>query len=104
MHTADIAAATVRDTRLGNLRVLDGVGRGDVLRTHDPGNGQFTHLAIGANLLAALNDHIAVGQDLRHQSRDGQGDLFLPLDRAAARTGGRATIVEARFGIEARWQ
>ena len=74
LHPADVAATTVGDARLGDLGVVDDVGAGDILRPHDAGHCQLAHLAIGAHLLAALDDRGLL--DLVCCDRLGSGDKW----------------------------
>ena len=84
LDVGDLAAAAIRDARLGDLGGFDRVVGFDVLGPHDAGDDQLADLEIDADLLFALDDEVAVRQDLRDDAGDVRDQLLLAPDRARA--------------------
>jgi hypothetical protein len=71
LHVGDLAAATVSDAGLRDLRRVERVVVLDILRPHDAGELELADLEVDADLLLALDDEVAVRQELR----DDRGDM-----------------------------
>jgi hypothetical protein len=56
LHISQHATAAINDSGFCHFAVINCIGGADILRPNDTGNGQFTHLEINPNLLAAPND------------------------------------------------
>ena len=84
LHIGNLAAASVRDTRLRDLVGVDRVVALDILRSHNSSDDEFANLKVDANLLLTLDHQVAVRQYLRHHAGDVRFELFRAIDRALA--------------------
>ena len=84
LHVGELPTSAVRNPCFRNLRVVDGIGRGDVLGPHHAGDEELADFKVHADFLPALNDEITVGQDLRDDHRDRQTQFFLAVDGSDA--------------------
>src|SRR5262245_10184943 len=82
LHIGNLAAASVRNTRLRDLVRVDRVVALDVFRSHNSCDDEFTNLKIDANFLLTLDHQVAVRQYLRHHAGDIRLQFFRPIDRA----------------------
>ena len=95
LHISQHATAAINDAGFCHFAVINCIGGADILRPNDTGNGQFTHLEINPNLLAAPNDSIPVWQNLSNNRSDGKGNDLIALNRAVADCGfGRVNICD----------
>ena len=76
LQICDMSASAVRDTRLGNLAVLDDIVMRDVFRSDDAGDQKFANFEIDANLLATLDDKVSVWQGLGNDGGNRQRNGF----------------------------
>src|SRR6185369_9191822 len=72
----------------------------DVLRPDHAGDLQDAGLEVDAHFLAAVDDQVAVRQDLRHHRGDSQRDRILPRDLAGTGAVRRAAEIDQVAWVE----
>src|SRR5208283_456152 len=68
LHVGQLATSAVADPRLRHPVVCHRVVRGDVLRPHHACHPQHAQLSVDLDLLARVDDEIAIRQHLRHHA------------------------------------
>ena len=84
LDVREVAAATIIQTCLRDLLVIDLIVVGDVLGTDDAVDHQLANLVVDPGFLAPVNDEIAVRQHLGDDGRDLDVDFLVPVDDAIA--------------------
>ncbi len=93
-----MTAAAISNARLGDLVVVDGIGRGDILGPDQADDLQLPDLEVDPDLLASGDHQVAVGQYLGDEGGDAQIDLLVAVD--AARALGHRIAIQVD---QARW-
>src|SRR5204863_4496768 len=96
LHLADAAPAAIRDARLGDLVVSDGIVGRDVERPHDARDVEDADLEIDTDLLRAADEEVAVRHDLRYDRRHREMEFLGTVDGSLALGMARGAAVQRR--------
>lgn len=100
LDITELAPAAIGDAGLGYFFVGNCVVGSDVLAADDSGHAEFSDLVIDPDLLGGPYHEVTVGQDLGHDGRHLQLNLFVTVDLAGPFVLGFASEIDGVGSVE----